>query len=299
MPKPMRITKDILDQITAAFLQKLPTMQILDGRISYVQDFIFRKNDRAVVTFTREAYDKMMALVDHFDTEIGWHGLVSRTDRNHFVIDDILVYPQTVSHTDVNTDQEGYDQWIMTIEGDDFNRLKFHGHSHVDMGVTPSATDLQHQGGIVAQLGNDGFYIFLIINKRREYTVKVYDAESNTLYEKDSVDIIIPDSAKELDKFLTAAEKQVTRYVYNPNRPYAVTGKPGSSTTAKGNQKSTGKAGKNTPTYSGGTSSTRRSSSVGAPRSAAMDEDDELEAMLSGVTDFDAMIFGDDYPYNQ
>ena len=217
MPKPMRVTPELKEQIIAAFMQRVSTMSFLDGKFSFVQDFIFRKDARVKIEFTFKAYMKMMTLVDSFNTEIAWHGLVDRVSENHFLIDDIIVYPQVVSGTTVNTDQEEYDQWLMTIEGDDFNRLKFQGHSHADMPVSPSVTDLQHQGKIVSQLGGEGFYIFMIVNKDRQYTMKVYDAENNTLFENDSVDLIIPEEAQELDKFLTEAEKQVTTYRYTAN----------------------------------------------------------------------------------
>lgn len=215
MPKPMRVTNDILEQIAKEFLRKLPNMALVDGRISFVQDFVFKKGERVKVEFTRMAYDKMMALVDGYSSEVAWHGLVSKVSDKHYLIDDILVYPQTVSGVTVNTDQEEYDQWLMGIDNDDFNRLKFQGHSHVNMATSPSGTDLQHQSKIISQLGADGFYIFLIINKKRDYTIKVYDAESNALYENDSVDVVIPDEIQDLEAFMKDAEKLVAKYRYN------------------------------------------------------------------------------------
>ena len=43
-----------------------------------------------------------------------------------------------------------------------------HGHSHVNMGTSPSATDTKLQEDHLAQLQDNDFYIFLIVNKKRE-----------------------------------------------------------------------------------------------------------------------------------
>lgn len=214
MPKPMRVTDAIKEQVVAAFVQRIGEMKLLDGKVSFVHDFSFRKGDRATVEFTHLAYSKMMALVDRFDTEIAWHGFVRRSDHDHFVIEDVLVYPQTVTGTTVNTDQEAYDQWLMTIEGDNFNRMKFQGHSHVNMGTSPSATDLQHQAKIISQLGGEGFYIFMIVNKKRQCTMKVYDADNNTLFENDDIDVVVPEEDVQLSKFIEEAKGMVSQVSY-------------------------------------------------------------------------------------
>lgn len=216
MPKPMRVTPQILNQIAEELLKKLPGMQILDGKLAFSQDFTFRNNERVKVEFTEDAYAKMFALIDHFSTEVAWHGLVNRIAPNHFLIEKILVYPQTVTGATVETDQEAYDAWLMTINDDDFMKMKFQAHSHVNMATSPSTTDLEHQSKIISQLNNEGFYIFMILNKRRDYTIKVYDAENNTLYEKADVDIILPPSAEKIREFIAEANSYVATRKYQP-----------------------------------------------------------------------------------
>ena len=39
------------------------------------------------------------------------------------------------------------------------------GHSHVNMGTSPSSVDLNHQEEILRMLGDNDFYIFMIWNK--------------------------------------------------------------------------------------------------------------------------------------
>lgn len=207
MPKPMRVTQEIRDRVISEFVRSLSGTRLMDGKVSFVKDFAFREGEKATVEFTHKAYSKMMALVDQFNTEVAWHGFVDRVSQDHFVIDDIVVYPQTVTGATVNTDQEAYDKWLMTISGDDFNRMKFQGHSHVNMSVSPSAVDLQHQGSVISQLGQEGFYIFLIVNKSRKCMVKVYDAENNTLFEEEDINVIVPEEDLELSKFIAEAKE--------------------------------------------------------------------------------------------
>lgn len=297
MPKPMRVTDDLLQQVAAEFMRCLPKMTFMDGKISFVKDFLFRQGSRISVSFTREAHDKMWALVDHFETEVAWHGMVQRVDPTHFHIYDIVVYPQVVANATVNTDQEEYDRWVMSIDGDSFNAMKMQGHSHVRMSTSPSAVDLDHQGKIVSQLGSEGFYIFMIVNKRRECTIKVYDAENNTLYENDSIDIIPPPEAVELDKFLTAAEKCVSRTTYA--RPASAATPAGKSNTPAKSVQKVKAQGK--PAYQSGSTSTRRSAAVQrpAPNCSSGFDIDDVSGFLEDVDDFDDFAFGSGYPYHR
>lgn len=301
MPKPMRVTDDLLQQVAAEFMRCLPKMTFLDGKISFVKDFLFRQGSRIAISFTREAYDKMWALVDHFETEVAWHGMVQRVDQTHFHICDIVVYPQVVANATVNTDQEEYDRWVMSIDGDSFNAMKMQGHSHVRMSTSPSAVDLDHQGKIVSQLGSEGFYIFMIVNKRRECTIKVYDAENNTLYENDSIDVIPPPEAVELDKFLTAAEKCVSRTTYvRPIAAAAAAATAGSKSSAPAKSTSKGRA-QGKQAYQNGSTSTRRSAAGQrpAPNCSSGFDIDDVSGFLEGVDDFDDFAFGSGYPYHR
>lgn len=273
MPKPMRVTEQIKGQVVAAFMQRLTDMKLLDGKVSFVQDFVFRKGDRATVEFTHLAYSKMMALVDQFNTEIAWHGFVRRNGGDRFIIEDIAVYPQTVTGATVNTDQEAYDRWLMTIDGDAFNSMKFQGHSHVNMGTSPSSTDLQHQAKIISQLGGEGFYIFMIVNKMRQCTMKVYDADNNTLFENTDIDVVVPDEDRALAQFVASAKAVVS------NAPQFGTG-------------ATQQSRKN-PSVVTTPVSRKNKKSTKASRSVGVFDDEEID-------DYDEYIFGsrdDVYPY--
>lgn len=139
------------------------------------------------ISFTPVAYTKMMMLVEVNNKEVGWHGTVERQDNN-FVITDILVYPQVVTSTTVEPPQEEYNQWQANLPDDIHNELRFHGHSHVNMGTSASSVDTKFQQDIVKMINNTDFYIFMIINKKGEFNIYLYDGVLNLIYKATSKD---------------------------------------------------------------------------------------------------------------
>jgi hypothetical protein len=152
---------------------------------------------KPVVYFTEKAYTKMWALVDLNPKEIGWHGTVNRKD-NIFIITDILVYPQTVTATSIVADAKEFNKWLekymLDPKDNTFDKMRMHGHSHVNMGTTPSTTDRKLQEDHLKQLKGDDFYIFLIVNKKREIWATIYDLKTNIQYETADIEIMLPNS---------------------------------------------------------------------------------------------------------
>lgn len=178
-----------------------------------------------VVTFTETAYNKMWALVDYNTKEIGWHGTVERKD-NTFVITDILVYPQAVDATSIVADEAKFAEWLdgyrLDLNSNVFDKLRMHGHSHVNMGTSPSATDTKLQEDHLAQLQDNDFYIFLIVNKKREIWCTIYDTVTGLQYETKDIQII-PVANKETEWAIKETKEKVTKYkptvyTYNKNK---------------------------------------------------------------------------------
>lgn len=174
------------------------------------------ENDKIRVIFSNEAYKKMRALIEQSPKEIGWHGVVEHPSEKIYEITDIILFPQTVTGATVTTDDEEYNNWLMSVEDDVFNKLRFYGHSHVNMSTHPSVTDDTYIKNII-QNCND-FYIFGILNKRNDSWFNIYDIKNNILYE--SSDIVYEyyiteaDSwAKEqIDLFVTEYKAPVSQY---------------------------------------------------------------------------------------
>ena len=149
---------------------------------------------RAKVVLDPLAFTKICLLMYNTDKEIGWHGLVTRDSEqsNLFHVEDIILFPQRVTSVTVQTDDDKYCNWAVGLPDDEFKKLRFHGHSHVNMGVTPSGTDLTYYSSLIKQF-KDGFYVFMIINKRMEIYCQIYDFDNNAMYETGEVDVEIGD----------------------------------------------------------------------------------------------------------
>ena len=123
---------------------------------------------------------KMQALVGNHDKEIAWHGTVKQLPETmHFIIEDVFMYPQRVSAATVDADEETYGQWLIK-NFEKINTMRMQGHSHVNMGVSPSGTDLQYYQTLLDQV--DDYYIFLIMNKSGSVHIRFYDVAHNVLF---------------------------------------------------------------------------------------------------------------------
>lgn len=223
MSKPIFLTKEYIDNMVEEFRKNVTDAKMSDGKITFTKSFDYSGADdtKAYVVFTPMAYVKMLTLLKHYDSEVAWHGTVRREDEDTFIITDIAVYPQTVTGATVNTDQEEYQKWMMTLDDDYYNALRMQGHSHVNMGTSPSGVDTNHQQQILAQLKDDDYYIFMIWNKRLDHTIKIYDYANNVMYEDKDVVVSVADDEFDVDSFLAESDRAVTKKTYSPQSSYS------------------------------------------------------------------------------
>lgn len=223
MSKIIRITDDILDGIKNEFCNLLETGKFPDGKIEFSKS-LATVDKKAKVYVSEIAWLKMWTLISEFEKEVAWHGTAVRGENpGEYYIKDILVYPQEVTGATVTTDQQKYEQWLKDLDDDTFNNLCFQGHSHVNMGTTPSAVDTALYDGILQQLDSDKFYIFMIWNKRREHTVKIYDYRDNVLYENNDTTVSIVEDGTGIEKFVKEAKEMVTEPTPASNFGYGQT----------------------------------------------------------------------------
>lgn len=219
MSKPIKLTDELLQKIQEEFIEKVKSTKMFDGKLEYSRTFKWEgDDDRATVYLSSIAFAKMNSLIQQFNDEVAWHGVVHRDEQNPsiFYITDILVYPQVVTGATVNTDQEAYQTWLYSFDDDVFNNIRMQGHSHVNMGVSPSGVDTTHQEKILEQISDDDYYIFMIWNKRYEHFVRIFDLKNNTLYDTADVDVYIGDAGVDLQAFISSAKEIVTNRTYKP-----------------------------------------------------------------------------------
>lgn len=222
MSKIIKLTPEFIEQCRREFDEYISTARIADGKVSFTKTLNY-PDRKATLFFEPDAWIKMDALVRNFDDEVAWHGVAFRGDNpnaDDYYITDIIVYPQEVTGATVNTDQAEYEQWLMSFDDDVFNNIRMQGHSHVNMGVTPSGVDTTHQEKILEQLDDDMFYIFLIWNKKGDRTIKIYDLAKNVLFETADVNVKIIGENLGIDEFISEAKKMVKKKSYNYGGTY-------------------------------------------------------------------------------
>ena len=223
MAKIIKMTPELREECRAAFQEELEkalvSAKFADGKLSITKSFgtIDRK---AKIYISEIAWMKITTLLREFNKEVAWHATAFRLpDCDDYYIKDILVYPQTVTASTVDMDVEKYAQWLQEgiMAGDErFDHIRCQMHSHVNMGVFASGTDIQHQEEILEQLRDNGFYIFMIWNKRHDAYMRIFDMEKNVLFEKEDIEWLVLDDTIGLSKFLDEAKKVVKEHVYQP-----------------------------------------------------------------------------------
>jgi hypothetical protein len=209
MSKPIIITEELRQEAKDEFAALLDGLKMSNGEINYSKSFKY-KDAPAVLWLSPLAYSKTMALVNSFSDEVAWHGTVTRKAANEFVIEDVFVYPQEVTGTTVNTDQERYTEWLYEFDDETFNKIRMQGHSHVNMAVSPSGVDSGHREKILGQLESDMFYIFMIWNKRLDTHTLIYDMANNVMYGDVDITVKLMGDAS-LDDFLADAKSKVQK----------------------------------------------------------------------------------------
>lgn len=217
MGKIIRITPELRENLRAEFDKYLSTAKCQGGKIQFTRTLPGAKDRKATVFITPSAFAKMWALISGFSKEVAWHGRARRLDdetKDEYLIYDIMVYPQEVTGGTVNTDQMKYQDWILKFDDEVFHSIRFQGHSHVEMAVSPSSTDMDHQKKIIDQLGDEDFYIFMIWNKKAACHTKVYDMKKNVFFDNEDCTVRMVEDGVDFEAFMKEANEMVKDRVY-------------------------------------------------------------------------------------
>lgn len=147
------------------------------------------------VHFTLEAFMKMQFIVDEATSEVGWLGAVRRLSPVEFIVDEIYIVEQKASMAECDLDKDSIadliEPWLADPDGiDRANAIRLWGHSHVNMGVGPSPTDVTTFKDFYESCD---YFIMLIQNKRGEMRVDVTTVDSNLIYHDCPWSVEFPD----------------------------------------------------------------------------------------------------------
>lgn len=135
------------------------------------------------VLYTPEVWSIIQLAIAHCEVEIGWLGLVRKHNETDYLIYDVFIPKQTVSHTETDIDESAMSALANEIfaAGEDPGNLYYWGHSHVNMGVQPSGQDEEQ---VAIYLDSLPVLIRGIYNKRGESNVCVFDTEQRVVFER-------------------------------------------------------------------------------------------------------------------
>ena len=194
--KPIKLNDDIKQQAYNLLTNLLNDYNGDEGlNIKITSDVLLSNTadiKKPFVYITTDAYLKIKTLIDSSSDELAWHGTVTKVDSN-YLIDDVFVYPQIVTSTTVDADDEAYAKWLMELDDDVINRLRFQGHSHVNMTVSPSGRDTTNWQSFLNLLKDNEFYLFCIANKKDQFYWTIYDMTTNIIFENKDIEMRVID----------------------------------------------------------------------------------------------------------
>lgn len=165
------------------------------------------------VAITSEALTKMYIYVDQCSDEIGWLGTVQELDSGvHFIIDDVHLFKQEVHATTTEITPEGLSEFAETLLAlpngvEVWNSIKMWGHSHVNMGVTPSSQD-DKQMNEFADIGHD-YFIRLICNKKGDMKLDFYNYKLGVAFHDIPWEIYESDEDVQLQEEINRLQRQL------------------------------------------------------------------------------------------
>jgi hypothetical protein len=139
------------------------------------------------IIFTTNALLWMKALVDVHEIEVGWRGLVDvkKTDNVDSYIIDEIIYPKhlLMTHGTCEIDEMDVGNTLIArpTANEDMWKLRFWGHSHHTMDVSPSEQDNTMALDLLKR--SQDYLIRAICNKKMEMSISFYDFKNDVKFD--------------------------------------------------------------------------------------------------------------------
>lgn len=134
------------------------------------------------ILISKQTYDAMYYIVAESSEEVSWLGTVER-DGMTFLIDEVFLFDQEVHATQTRLDEESVGGFFTELASqpdgvEKVERVRFWGHSHVNMGVTPSGSYGRADYGDLGQMHSFGescdYMVMGIANKGGAFRFEIF-----------------------------------------------------------------------------------------------------------------------------
>lgn len=198
-----QIEKDALIKSFTTTVEKAKGITDIDfSSKGYINTLNEKNIIKPTILINSDVMHKMWALVEQSKVEISWHGFVKRNiEKQFYYIYDIALFPQTNTGVSTTANEKEYAEWINNYIADpnsNFEDMRMHGHSHVNMSVYSSGVDDAYQKELIDNAEDGDYYIFLILNKKHEICALLYDFSQNVLFKNGDITIEIVSGNKRI-----------------------------------------------------------------------------------------------------
>lgn len=133
--------------------------------------------DEPTLFFSPLALQKMQVYVEECKGEVGWLGSVDAYNDECYLCTDVHLLHQEVSGATTEITPDGLVKYAEEVGDEEAERCRLWGHSHVNMGVSPSGQD-NSQMELFEKNGLEWFFR-IICNKRGQIEVTFYNYKEN------------------------------------------------------------------------------------------------------------------------
>lgn len=148
-----------------------------------VEKIVKETDTYPTIIVDEKAYEAMRSFVRNCDKEIGWLALCTKKENEYYIYETIIC-DQEVSGTTTDLHEKGLqsvaENLIHTGRIGELDNVRCWGHSHVNMGVTPSFQDNETFEEYYTQC--EDYFIRIIMNKKNEYRADLADYPSGLIY---------------------------------------------------------------------------------------------------------------------
>lgn len=169
------------------------------------------------ILVSQNALVKMKYYVQVCDKEIGWLGVAQRED-NIIFISDVFLFKQEVGAATCEITPEGLQEFATKLLQQEngmeiWNSIALWGHSHVNMGVSPSGQD-DMQMNVFGESGMDWF-VRVIANKSGDMEFTLYDYKQGYTATNIAWDMLFPNEVQIKEQIELEIKEKVTPIKYN------------------------------------------------------------------------------------